>query len=275
MSFSRQPQYCCSALALVLATIILLSAPIVRAQIIYVSDNRSVSGSLGIDTNAAFLSLGGLASVTYSGDVSGSVSPSSPYVDFNSALNGTVNVSSAYLGVTNSYTANVYAQQISSLGSQGISYSSTVQQGANFPIGDNPYTQCIESSYFQVSFVVATATPYDLILNRGNDTYFGPGTWTLTSANLGTLVGPDISHNTGPFNYTGMFTPGDVYTLTLQQSAGVAQSPGELETLQATLEVPEPKWSFLLGMGMLCLVVVRRRRESGRLLTVPALSRDT
>src|SRR5215472_16811247 len=109
MSYPRQLQYCCSAFGLALAAIIALVTPTVHAQIIYVSDNRSVSGALGIDTNAPSLSLGGLASVTYSGDVSGSVSPSVPYQDFNSALNGTIYVSTAYQGVTNSYSANVYA----------------------------------------------------------------------------------------------------------------------------------------------------------------------
>jgi len=250
-----------------------LATPTAPAQIIYVSDNRSVSVAVGLDTNNAFFSLGGLASVSYSGDASGSVSPYTPYADFNSGINGNVNISSAYNGATNSYFATANANQASTLGSQGIIYSSSVSQNNDIP-QVNVYTHCSESSFFQVSFMVATATPYDLVLSRGNDTSFGPGTWTLTSANLGTLVGPpsDLS-STGPFSFSGTFTPGDVYTLTLQQTGGVPQSSGELETFQATLSVPEPKSILLLAMGMFCLFAARHRRKSTqqfRLVPVPA-----
>src|SRR5215469_3385278 len=98
MSFPRQLQNCCKAFGLALTAMISLATPTAPAQIIYVSDNRSVSVAVGLDTNNAFFSLGGLASVSYSGDASGSVSPYTPYADFNSGINGNVNISSAYNG---------------------------------------------------------------------------------------------------------------------------------------------------------------------------------
>jgi hypothetical protein len=264
MSLTRKLQHCCRAFGLALF-LIYVAAPTVHAQIIYVSDNRSTGASVGIDTNAASLSLGGLATVTYSGDYTASGSPSSPYADFNSALNGTIYVSTAYHGVSNSYSANVYAQQVSSLGSQAITYSSTVQQSWNLA-STAPFTKCSESSFLQVSFMVGTATPYELTLTRGFDTFFGPGTWTLSSANLGTLVDtPSGPVNSGQFSYSGIFTPGDVYTLTLRQGAGLADtSQGEIDTFQATLVVPEPKSSILFGMGALCLFFLRQWRKSGQ-----------
>lgn len=287
MCFSRQLQYCCSAFGLAVTTLISPVAPSAHAQIIYVSDNRSVSAAVGIDTNANSISLGGLATVTYSGNYSGSASPSSPYADFNSSLAGTANVSSAYNGVSNYFSFNVTASQNSSLGAQGISYLSGVHEGDNYPNQNAPYSQISETSSFQVSFMVATTTPYDLTLTRGIDPSFSQETWSLTSANFGSLVsGPPPVFPGGPtaegtFNYSGMFNPGDVYTLTMYEHAafhgGAPSVTGEEGDLQALLEVPEPESSFLLGMGALCLIAARHRRKSEeqvRLAAAPARSRS-
>lgn len=281
MLFSRQQYYCCRALGLALA-LIWLAAPSAHAQIIYTSDNRSISAAVGINTNAGPISLGGLATVTYSGDYSGSAAPSSPYANFNGSLFGTANVSTAYGGVSNYFSFNVTANQTSSLGAQGISYSSGVHEGDNYPNLSPPYSQISETSYFQVSFMVATATPYDLDITRGVDPSFSGETWSLNSANLGNLVsgpsGVDGLSTEGTFNYSGMFTPGDVYTLTLYEHAtshgGAPLVTEEEGDLQATLSVPEPKSSLLLAMGIVCFIAVRRYGKPGRLVTVPARSRD-
>lgn len=239
-----------------------------QAQIIYVSDNRSVSADLGLNTNS--LSEGGLNSVTYSGDYSGSASPSVPFAGFNGDASGGVNATTVFRNVTtNNYSGSVYAIQDSSLGLQGITYSSGVSENDNFP-NLTFYSRVGESSYLQVSFMVATATPYSLscTIPYENDPEFSSETWTLASANLGNLVtGPPTMGNiAGTFNYSGMFTPGDVYTLTLQEHAsqhgGQPIVQGEVGFLDVSLAIPEPKSSLLLGMGMLGLVAIRHRRKS-------------
>lgn len=235
-----------------------LAVPAVQAQLIYVSDNRSVSAAVGLQTNGY-----GSGQVTYSGDYSASAGSSPAFANFNTNLSGSAWLQVVQGASTNAYYASVGVQQTSFLNSQEISYSSFVNESGNTTPG-----HCNESSYLQVLFIVSSPVTYNLTCQRGPDPLFSAESWTLSSASQGVLAASSHYNGgnyTGPFAYTGILSPGDEYTFTLQETASSAPAPyGDAGGLQAILTVPEPAPGWLLGLGFCGLLAfkVKRRNQS-------------
>lgn len=248
---------------LVFAAIIWLAASAVQAQLIYVSDDRGISASVGYDTNS--LSQEGAAVLSYSGNYSESAGPSSPFADFSTDLGGSAGVSYSMFGFTNTWTANVGAEQVSTLNALGISFGSSVNEGGNHYPGS-----CNELSFLHVSFIVSAPVIYDLTCLRGPDANFSAESWRLDSANLGVLVttpsanGPNNGYGP-PCSYSGLLVPGDEYTLTLQETAGFTTSPyGDSGVLQVDFTVPEPGTNLLLGLGLCGFIALGMERRQRR-----------
>jgi hypothetical protein len=236
-------------------------------QLIYLTDARSVSGSAAVN-NVSQYSSPPYYTTSYTGDFSGSAMPSSLFADFNGNANGTATFQGGIMGgqaLTIGSTVN--SSQNSFLHSQELYFSSSEgSTGTPFPGYGQPSSQWHgqgESS-LQVTFQVASPITYSLSLwNTGDPmatldifSLTSSGEGTLASENTGTMPSYEQQWNT-PIEYSGTFTPGNTYTLTLD-------SKGSLDGGGLTLDlvVPEPSMTALAGFAfVIFLLRVRRAKE--------------
>jgi hypothetical protein len=241
------------------------------AQLIYLTDTRSVSGSASFGTNQYGTPPFYIAS--YSG-YSGSASPSGPFADFQGSVIGSAILAT---GITNpntgqvlppiTNTATIGANQSSFLHSQELYY-----QSGEFasPSSANGWVATGDSS-LQVTFSVAAPVAYNLSVLGLGDPLGSSDSYNLSSANLGALM----NGNTGTMlqandygirlNYSGTFNPGDVYTLTLDSHGGAIGPAqfGDGGGLQVDLVVPEPSMTALEGLAFLIFLLRPRRMRKG------------
>lgn len=241
------------------------------AQLVYLTDSRSVSGSASIETNGPPYYV-----ISYSG-YSGSAAPSAPFADFQGSASGTATLVSGIL-FTNpntgqllpptTNTATVNAFQNSFLHSGELYFNST-EHGSASETANGWIAQ--GSSSLQVTFSVSAPVAYNLGVLGLGDPSASYDSYNLSSANQGMLV----NGNTGTMeqaedygnrlNYSGTFSPGDVYTLTLGSGGGDGGGPGYFNTfgdgggLLVDLTVPEPSTTALAGLAFLILIVRARR----------------
>ena len=246
----------------------LLVAATGYAQLNYLSDSRSVSGFARINT-AAYSSPPDYV-ISYSGDYSGSATPSSPFADFSDGPNGVATLvygmSLPYPPGPNTVTASVGASQNSFLHPQELSYLSheggwgTPSQNGTMPSGASSQA----TSVLQVSFSVSAPVAYSLMCEGTGDPLACSDNWNLNGVNQGVLAsGPtpfQVNFEWGvPIYYSGTFIPGDIYTLSLS-SAGSLDGGGLRVDLTP---VPEPSSTVLLGLGLLLALVWRFRSRVG------------
>ncbi|HVM48083.1 MAG TPA: hypothetical protein VMU04_08650 [Candidatus Acidoferrum sp.] len=224
------------------------------AQLNYLSDTRTVSAAVRF--NPLNWDYGNPSNiVSYSGDYSASANPTAPFADFGTTLNGTATLVTSVYGYQSTLSASVSAGQTSFLRPQELSYSSSVaESGSAMPDG---YT---ESSFLQVSFSVSAPLAYSLTCQRGPDPAFSNETWSLASANQGQLLSSPTSPGPpgwdGPFDYSGTFLPGDVYTLTLNETGG-AVMPNSFDAGGLSVDLvaaPEPSTLALEALGLALLL---------------------
>lgn len=233
-----------------------LAAATGYAQLNYLSDSRSVSGFARIDTSSYSFPPDYL--ISYSGDYSGSSTPSAPFADFSGGVNGTATLVYGwvppYPAGPYTVTASVGSGQTSFLHSQELYYGSNEQgwgtpaQYPNMPSG----AWAEATSSLQVSFSVSAPLAYSLTCTMLGDPVSCADSWSLNSATEGVLAtGPDSLQRMNewgvPIDYAGTFNPGDIYTLSLS-SAGSLDGGGLRVDL---LVVPEPSSLSLVGFGLL------------------------
>lgn len=249
-----------------------LSAGSGFAQLIYLSDTRSVGGYA--DVNSEF-STAPYYTTSFTGNFSGSASPAQ-FANFATNWGGAANfvgglfsTNPAGGGTDLPMTINstVSVSQNSFLQSQELYYSSfeTVSGTPGDPDQPSGYWSGAGTSSLQVSFEVLSPVSYTLRLVGTGDSAAGSDTYNLSSAAQGTLVGGSTytmlfqQHNYGgPIYYSGVFDPGNTYTLTLT-SSGNLDGAG----LMADLTVPEPSMPALAGLVFLIFCFRRRGQANG------------
>jgi hypothetical protein len=124
------------------------------------------------------------------------------------------------------------------------------------------------ASTLQVSFSVSAPVAYSLMCEGTGDPLACTDNWNLNSANQGVLAsGPTVfqimSEWGVPIYYSGIFNPGDIYTLSLSnqgESPIPVQSGGDGGGLVVDmLVVPEPGSMALGGLCLTLLVLARAR----------------
>jgi hypothetical protein len=239
------------------------------AQLIYLTDTRSISGSASIaggvptedQTPPFYLN-------SYS-PFSGSAMPSAPFADFQGSASGTGTLTFAYSNsatgqlIPFSNSGEVDARQTSFLHPQELYFSST-------EFGSTPGTESSQwtaqgSSFLQVTFTVSAPTPYTLTCTGTGDPIASYLSYNLSGADQSVLVNGDTSTMFNsrfqeygvPFIYTGSFNPGDVYTLTLQSQGGfIGSGPnGDGGGFVADLVVPEPSMTAFAGLAFLIFLL--------------------
>lgn len=235
----------------------------VQAQIIYLSDDRSITVSGGISVP----NYGPGIFESYSGGYSSSTSPAAPFMELNTDVTG-----SASLFVSNgveqsTYTTRAEAQQTSILNSSGIYYASDPVGPS--PILGGPSDSGCASSFLTVSFMVPAQLTYNLTawnaLGFNQDfsfTALGPDPWSSAQPNLD-----------GSSTWSGQLDPGVVYTLSLKTFTDEEWPNMELITpgisgMQVDLTVvPEPEPIWLLVLGLAGLVAFNSKRSQKQKLT--------
>lgn len=239
------------------------------AQLVYLTDSRSVSGSASVPTNG----LPAFDYVTSYSPFSGSATPSAPFADFNGGVGGVATLIGAYsnpiTGQLSPFTNSpgINAHQNSFLHSQELYFNSSVND-YNFTTGSG-FWQATGSSSLQVSFSVSSPTEFLLSVGGLGDPTGTADSYNLSSADLGVLVNGNTGTMFGQYgngiliNYSGIFNPGDIYTLTLQTSrsdGGLAPDNfPEIGGLLVDLTVPEPSMTALAGLAFLIFLLRAHR----------------
>jgi hypothetical protein len=270
-----------SALSGVLAlfsAVICLIAPQLRGDIVFVSDDRHVNGSV-------------FAGAHEGSDSDSDSQTALPFSEFH----GNSDLMAHWMDTKPSVpgnapeTANSYSQvmQDSTLSATQIFVHSHIDVEAD---GNNagPF-ETVDSdalSFFQVSFSVTTPVIFNLSFldERGYVTAEGnyQQAFDLTSKTGGSILGLPIAVIGNTSYYAGLLQPGETYTLLLSQH-GNTQIPDPLgASVQNTLEVqlsikdvPEPSVFLSLAIGLACFGIARWKllrttRYAMRALDLPA-----
>jgi hypothetical protein len=233
------------------------------AQLIYLTDTRSVSGSASLATSLANAIPTPPYYVNSYSPFSGSAMPSAPFADFQGSASGTGTLTFALSNaVTGQLTPfsnsdDVDASQTSFLHPQELYFNSV--EGGDIPGSQLSQWTAQGSSSLQVTFTVSAPTPYTLTCRGTGDPVASYLSYNLSSADQGVLVNGNTYtmlnvHEFGaPFIYTGSFDPGEVYTLTLQSQGGfTGPGPnGDGGGFIADLVVPEPSITAFAGLAFL------------------------
>jgi hypothetical protein len=237
------------------------------AQLNYLSDSRSVYAYATVDTNGFTYA----PTISYSGDFSGSATPSTQFADFGINYSGTATaVLSGLTGNTGqsippeTITATGFASQTSFLHPLELYYNSWEATWGTPPYSGllPPGTWAYGTSSLQVSFNVSSPVAYSLTYEGLLDPLGGGFSLTLSSALQGVLINTNSGQlmNYGeygvPINYSGTFEPGDIYTMNIY-------SEGELDDNGVMVDivvVPEPSSMVLGGLALGVSLVCRLRR---------------
>jgi hypothetical protein len=235
------------------------------SQLVYLTDTRSVSGFANFQNPVAFPPL----YVTSYTPFSGSATPSAPFADFQGSASGMATlvevISNSTTGQLTPYsteTARVDATQTSFLHSQELYYTSRELGGS--PSGNTGFDAQGNSS-LQVTFQVSSPVAYNLTVNNTGDAIATGNNFTLSSSSQGTLATePTPSYLevwNQPVYYSGTFTPGDTYTLTITSGGGNAGAYYNFDGggFDFDLVVPEPSMTALAGLAF--LIFVKKRFE--------------
>lgn len=235
-------------------------------QLIYLTDSRSVSGSASV-TDVSQYNSAPYYTTSYTGDYSGSASPSSTFADFNGNANGTATFQGGISGVEPmTISTAVTSTQDSFLHPQELYFSSSASvSGSPWPIYGSPTSQWWgqANSSLQVTFMVSAPVAFNLIVEGTGDPLAAGGTYNLSSSAQGALVNgnTDTLSYYGeygvPVKYSGTFDPGNIYTLSLTSGGGL-DGGGFL----ADLTVPEPSMTSLAGLAF--LIFLLRAQRIGR-----------
>lgn len=243
------------------------------AQLIYLTDTRNVSG-LATVNNVSQYNSAPYYTTSYSGDFSSSAAPSSAFADFLANANG----SAIFQGGMTlpggpspfSITSTVMASQNSFLHSQELYFSAAESSFGSPGTFGQPSSQWSAegSSSLQVSFQVLSPITFSLMLQGTGDPFSSSDNFSLSSTSQGVL----FSGNTvsmlqkgqygSAIDYSGTFTPGNTYTLTLN-SQGSLDGGG----LTADLVVPEPSMGALAGLAFV-IFLLRVRCINQRMVPV-------
>jgi hypothetical protein len=240
------------------------------AQLIYLSDSRSVSGYANVNWPSDPIYY----TTSFTGNFSGSASPSAPFADFATNLSGSATLIGGFfsanpagggMDIPITVNSSVSVSQNSFLHPQELNYSSfegnsgtLASSGANV---QGKYWYGGGGSSLQVSFEVLSPVPYTLWVSGTGDPVSVADSYTLSSAAQGVLVSStstNLLNYWGPrIYYSGVFNPSDIYTLTLT-SNGENDGGG----LMADLTVPEPSTAGLAGLALLVFCFGTRCRVS-------------
>ena len=256
------------------------------AQLIYLTDARSVSGSASVN-NVAQYNTAPYYTTSYSGDFSGSAT-SSQFTDFQGNLNG----SAVFQGGLNlrggpspmTISSTVTATQNSFL-HPGELYFSSFESGFGSPgsLGQpSSMWTAGGSSSLQVSFQVLNPVAFNFLLQGTGDPFASSDVFSLSSSGQGVLFGG----NTGSMlkhyqygtqlDYSGTFTPGNTYTLNLQ-SQGSLDGGGliaDLTVPDAVSVVPEPSIAALAGLAFVIFLLRVHRIGQRTMAPVPIKVRN-
>jgi hypothetical protein len=243
------------------------------AQLIYLTDTRSVSGSASV-ANVAQYNSAPYYATSYSGDFSGSAAPS-PL--FSGEFQGNINGSAIFQGGLNlpggqspmTISSTVMASQDSFLHSGELYFSSFESSFGSPGILGQPSSMWSAggSSSLQVSFQVLNPVAFNFLLQGTGDPFASSDVFSLSSSGQGVLFGG----NTGSMlkhyqygtqlDYSGTFTPGNTYTLNLQ-SQGSLDGGGliaDLTVPDAVSVVPEPSITALAGLAFVIFLLRANR----------------
>jgi hypothetical protein len=243
------------------------------AQLVYLTDSRSISGSASA---SGLVAPPVYYTVSYSG-YSGSATPSAPFADFQGGASGTAIYVGGFSNPINGQvslftnTATITDVQKSFLHSQELYFNSS-EFGSGSPSSANGWSAQALSS-LKVTFSVSDPVTYNLIVQGLGDPIASFDSYNLSSANQGVLASGDtrtmiqMQDYGNRLSYSGTFNPGDVYTLTLESQGG-ANGPapfGDGGGLLADLVVPEPSMTALAGLAFLIFLLrphrMRQRRK--------------
>lgn len=240
------------------------------AQLIYLTDSRSISGTA---TSSGTVAPPAFFTISYT-PFSGSAAPSTPFADFQGNASGTAIYVGGFSNPTTGQlsqftnTATISAGQNSFLHSQELYFGSS-----EFGSGSSTYGWSAQAtSSLQVTFSVSAPLAYSLAVQGSGDPLATYDSYNLSSANLGVLVNGNTqtmlqANDYGErLNYSGIFNPGDIYTLTLgSQGGAIGPAPyGDGGGFLADLTVvPEPSITALAGLAFLIFLLrthrIRRR----------------
>jgi hypothetical protein len=248
-------------------------------QLVYLTDTRSISGYAKVN-NVSQYNSPPYYTTYYSGDFSGSAMPYSPFADFMGNVNGTATFQG---GMTNSgggqtpitITSTVMASQTSFLHSGELYFNASESSSGSPGTFGQPSSQWSAegSASLQVSFEVLIPIPFNLMLQGTGDPFASSDDFSLSSSSQGVLFSGDTTsmlqrnqYGT-PFDFSGTFTPGNIYTLTLD-------SQGQLDGggLAADLTVPEPSMTALAGLAF--VIFLLRVRQINRRAVPVRIPRD-
>jgi hypothetical protein len=244
------------------------------AQLDYLTDSRSVSGT-------ATLNISQYQSPPYFvssySPFSGSAMPSAPFADFDGNAGGTATFVGGFTNPVNhqvipaSFSASLSAGQNSFLHPQELSFTSG-EFGSSST--DGGLWSAMGTSSLQVTFTVTSPMSFNLsVLGTGNP-LSSWDSYNLSSSSQGVLASGDTgtmrqAQDYGVrINYSGTFSPEDVYTLTLDSQGGYT-GMGFINDgggLVVDMTVPEPSVTGLAGLAFLIFLRANRIDRKGAAL---------
>lgn len=246
------------------------------AQLIYLTDTRSVSGSASV-TDVSQYNSGPYYTTSYSGDYSGSAAPSSQFGDFQGNANG----GAIFQGGLNLPGGNQSAMTISSsvAASQNSFlhldelYFSAFESSSGSPgsLGQ-PSTQWSAqgSSSLQVTFQVLSPIDFNFLLQGTGDPSASSDDFSLSSSGQGVLFSGNSEsmlqkneYGTA-IDYSGTFMPGNTYTMTLDSQGGLDGGG-----LIADMVVPEPSMTALAGLALVIFLLKVRMNQRMATVKIP------
>lgn len=239
------------------------------AQIIYLSDNRSVEGS-GSAQFYNYPSFQPIASTNYSA----SQTPAASFAANAGNVGATVTLTPSGDSGISSFSAS----QNSIFTSEEMSSVAACTAFA-WASGNDPGTaHGTATAIFNVGFAVSAPVPYTLMIITDPysiDSSVAGLSYDLTSAAGGQSVLGTATKVPNPFSpswaealvpeYSGVLEPGDIYTIdaSLEVGAGQMNNPNYSILVDLAI-VPEPSSSVLATVGMFVLTMRWLLRRSGR-----------
>jgi hypothetical protein len=258
------------------------------AQLIYLTDVRSVSGSASVN-NVSQYNSAPYYTTSYSGNFSGSASPSSL---FSGDFQGNISGSAIFQGGLNlaggqspmTISSTVMASQNSFL-HPGELYFSSFESSFGSPnsFGQPSSKWFAEgSSSLQVSFQVLNPVAFNFLLQGTGDPFASSDAFSLGSSGQGVLFGGDtasmLQHNQygTQLDYSGTFTPGNTYTLNLQSQGSLDGGGliGDLTVADPLTFVPEPSITAFAGLAFVIFLLRLHRIGQPTMTAVPVKVRN-